>query len=85
VLLDVSELLGVLLAVLEIVGELELVAELLGDAPALGVLLAVGIVTFPTVAHALIAPLAYLAFTTLEGHFITLRRPSWAAGSHRCR
>ncbi len=36
-----------------------------------GVLLAVGIVTFPTVAHALIAPLAYLAFTTLEGHFIT--------------
>jgi predicted PurR-regulated permease PerM len=35
------------------------------------VLLAVGIVTFPTLAHALIAPLAYLAFTTLEGHFIT--------------
>jgi predicted PurR-regulated permease PerM len=35
------------------------------------VLLAVGIVTFPTLPHALIAPLAYLAFTTLEGHFIT--------------
>ena len=35
------------------------------------VLLAVGLVTFPTLAHALIAPLAYLAFTTLEGHFIT--------------
>lgn len=35
------------------------------------VLLAVGLVTFPTFAHALIAPLAYLAFTTLEGHFIT--------------
>ena len=35
------------------------------------VLLAVGLVTFPTLAHALIAPFAYLAFTTLEGHFIT--------------
>jgi predicted PurR-regulated permease PerM len=35
------------------------------------VLLAVGLVTFPTLAHALIAPVAYLAFTTLEGHFIT--------------
>jgi predicted PurR-regulated permease PerM len=35
------------------------------------VLLAVGLVTFPTLAQALIAPLAYLAFTTLEGHFIT--------------
>jgi predicted PurR-regulated permease PerM len=35
------------------------------------VLLAVGLVTFPTLPHALIAPLAYLAFTTLEGHFIT--------------
>ena len=35
------------------------------------VLLAVGLVTFPTLAHALIAPLAYFAFTTLEGHFIT--------------
>lgn len=34
-------------------------------------LLAVGLVTFPTPAHALIAPVAYLAFTTLEGHFIT--------------
>ncbi|MDO8877676.1 MAG: AI-2E family transporter [Pseudolabrys sp.] len=35
------------------------------------VLLAVGLVTFPTLTHAVIAPLAYLAFTTLEGHFIT--------------
>jgi predicted PurR-regulated permease PerM len=35
------------------------------------VLLAVGLVTFPALTHALIAPLAYLAFTTLEGHFIT--------------
>jgi predicted PurR-regulated permease PerM len=35
------------------------------------VLLAVGLVTFPTLTHALIAPLLYFAFTTLEGHFIT--------------
>ncbi|MCF8478456.1 MAG: AI-2E family transporter [Pseudolabrys sp.] len=35
------------------------------------VLLAVGLVTFPTLAHALIAPILYFAFTTLEGHFIT--------------
>lgn len=35
------------------------------------VLLAVGLVTFPTLWHALAAPLLYLAFTTLEGHFIT--------------
>ncbi len=35
------------------------------------VLLAVGLVTFPTLTHALIGPLLYLAFTTAEGHFIT--------------
>ena len=35
------------------------------------VLLAVGLVTFPTLAQALIAPLLYFGFTTLEGHFIT--------------
>ena len=35
------------------------------------VLLAVGLVTFPTLAHALIAPVLYFAFTTLEGYFIT--------------
>ena len=35
------------------------------------VLLAVGLVTFPTLTHALIAPVLYFAFTTLEGHFIT--------------
>ena len=35
------------------------------------VLLAVGLVTFPTLGHALVAPLLYLAFTTLEGHFVT--------------
>ena len=35
------------------------------------ILLAVGLVTFPTLGHALLAPLLYLAFTTLEGHFVT--------------
>lgn len=35
------------------------------------ILLAVGLVTFPTLTHALAAPVIYLAFTTLEGHFIT--------------
>jgi predicted PurR-regulated permease PerM len=35
------------------------------------VLLAAGLVTFPTLGHALVAPLLYLLFTTLEGHFIT--------------
>jgi predicted PurR-regulated permease PerM len=35
------------------------------------VLFAVGLVTFPTLGQAAIAPLIYLAFTTLEGHFIT--------------
>jgi predicted PurR-regulated permease PerM len=35
------------------------------------VLLAVGLVTFDTLAQAMLAPLLYLGFTTLEGHFIT--------------
>jgi len=35
------------------------------------VLLAVGLVTFPTLIQALIAPVLYFGFTTLEGHFIT--------------
>jgi predicted PurR-regulated permease PerM len=35
------------------------------------ILLAVGLVTFPSLGHALIAPLLYLGFSTLEGHFIT--------------
>jgi len=34
-------------------------------------LLMVGLVTFPTLAHALVAPLIFLALATLEGHFIT--------------
>ncbi|MDP2408788.1 MAG: AI-2E family transporter [Pseudolabrys sp.] len=31
----------------------------------------VGVVTFPTIVQAMFAPLLYLAFSTLEGHFIT--------------
>jgi len=34
-------------------------------------LFAVGLVTFTTLAHALVAPLIFLALATLEGHFIT--------------
>lgn len=34
-------------------------------------LLMVGLVTFPTLAHALLGPLLFLAMATLEGHFIT--------------
>jgi predicted PurR-regulated permease PerM len=34
-------------------------------------LFTVGLVTFPTLTHALLAPLLFLAFATLEGHFIT--------------
>ena len=52
-------------------------AFLLNFVPYLGavlmevILLLVGLVAFPTLGHALIAPLVYLAFTTLEGHFVT--------------
>lgn len=35
------------------------------------ILLGVGLVTFPTLTQALVAPLLYLGFTTLEGHFVT--------------
>jgi predicted PurR-regulated permease PerM len=35
------------------------------------VLFAVGLFTFPTVPAALIAPLAYIGITTIEGHFLT--------------
>jgi predicted PurR-regulated permease PerM len=35
------------------------------------VLFVVGLVAFPTLWHALVAPLFYLGFTTLEGHFLT--------------
>jgi predicted PurR-regulated permease PerM len=35
------------------------------------ILLAVGLVTFPTLGHALLPPAAFVALTTLEGHIIT--------------
>jgi predicted PurR-regulated permease PerM len=35
------------------------------------VLFAVGLFTFPTIPAALIAPLAYVGITTIEGHFLT--------------
>ena len=35
------------------------------------IMLGVGLVTFPTLGHALLGPAMYLVFTTLEGHFIT--------------
>jgi predicted PurR-regulated permease PerM len=35
------------------------------------VLFAVGVVTFPTLGQALVAPACFIAMTTLEGHFIT--------------
>jgi predicted PurR-regulated permease PerM len=35
------------------------------------VLFGVGIVTFPTLGQALVAPACFIALTTLEGHFIT--------------
>lgn len=35
------------------------------------ILLSVGLVTFETLGHALLGPAMYLAFTTIEGHFIT--------------
>jgi predicted PurR-regulated permease PerM len=31
----------------------------------------VGLVTFPTLTHVLVAPLVYAAFATIEGHFVT--------------
>jgi predicted PurR-regulated permease PerM len=36
-----------------------------------GALFMVGLVTFPTLTHALFAPLLFLALATLEGHFVT--------------
>jgi predicted PurR-regulated permease PerM len=35
------------------------------------VLLAIGLITFPSLGHALVAPLLYVALTTIEGHFVT--------------
>lgn len=54
-----------------------LVAALLNYIPYVGpaivvvVLFAVGLVSFPSLGHALVAPCGFIALTTLEGHFIT--------------
>jgi predicted PurR-regulated permease PerM len=42
-----------------------------GPAVMVVVLLSVGLVTFPSLGHALIAPAGLIALTTTEGHFIT--------------
>jgi predicted PurR-regulated permease PerM len=42
-----------------------------GPAIVLCVLFGVGLITFPSLGHALVAPVLYVTLTTLEGHFIT--------------
>lgn len=42
-----------------------------GPAVMVVVLFGVGLVTFPSLGHALLAPLGFVALTTAEGHFIT--------------
>ena len=42
-----------------------------GPAVMVVVLFGVGLVTFPSLGQALIAPLAFVLLTTMEGHFIT--------------
>jgi predicted PurR-regulated permease PerM len=34
-------------------------------------LFGVGLVTFPSLGHACVAPLGFIAVTTMEGHFVT--------------
>ncbi len=54
-----------------------LVAALLNYVPYVGpaamviTLFGVGLVTFPSLGHAAIAPLGFIAVTTMEGHFVT--------------
>jgi len=54
-----------------------LLAALLNYVPYVGpavmviILFGVGLVTFPALGHALLAPLGFIALTTAEGHFIT--------------
>lgn len=55
---------GVLAAVLNYV-------PYVGVAIMVVVLFLIGLFTFPTVSEALVAPAAYIAITTVEGHFIT--------------
>jgi len=42
-----------------------------GPAVIVVILFGVGLVTFPSLGHALLAPLGFVALTTAEGHFIT--------------
>jgi predicted PurR-regulated permease PerM len=42
-----------------------------GPAAIVIALFGVGLITFPSIGHALIAPLAFIALTTTEGHFVT--------------
>jgi predicted PurR-regulated permease PerM len=42
-----------------------------GPAVMVVILFGVGLVTFPSLGHALLAPLGFIALTTAEGHFIT--------------
>jgi len=42
-----------------------------GPAVMVVVLFGVGLVTFPSLGHALLAPIGFIALTTTEGHFIT--------------
>ena len=55
---------GVLAAVLNYI-------PYIGPAIVVGTLGVVGLLTFSTMSAALVAPLAYLAMTTVEGHFLT--------------
>jgi predicted PurR-regulated permease PerM len=55
---------GVLAAVLNYV-------PYVGPAVMVVVLFGVGLVSFPSLGHALLAPLGFIALTTAEGHFIT--------------
>jgi predicted PurR-regulated permease PerM len=43
----------------------------IGPAVMVFVLFCVGLVIFPSLGHALIAPLFFVAVTTIEGHFVT--------------
>jgi len=43
----------------------------IGPAIMVGVLFLVGLFTFATISEAIVAPLVYVLFTTVEGHFIT--------------
>ena len=45
----------------------------IGPAIVVATLTVVGLLTFPTLAEAIVAPLIYVAIVTVEGHFLTPR------------